>query len=227
MRQEKGKYLRLGSWFGGASYYFYFADFPEGVPETADKNEFGAYTKYTEYYEEFSYGKFGMITFEHTTEKVKCQRCDGHGVIPIGKGIRGIMQCDVCGGSGKIDMPVVNKESNMKKAIIFDYCFEAPDELVDFCKSIGYSNPDFANDFDLMFDQRVVEFCEKRVEPLWSERVYKGKESYAFRCGFAGAGYIREIDTSKVWNLRHNNVDAPIVNYVEVNTNKYGYLSVL
>lgn len=149
--------------------------------------------------------------------------------IPIfkGKGIRGIMQCDVCGGSGKIDMPVVNKESNMKKAIIFDYCFEAPDELVDFCKNIGYSNPDFANDFDLMFDQRVVKFCEKRVEPLWSERVYKGKESYAFRCGFAGAGYIREIDTSKVWNLRHNNVDAPIINYVEVNTNKYGYLSVL
>lgn len=196
--EENGKYLRLGSWFGGASYYFYFADFPEGVPETAEKNEFGAYTKYTEYYEEFSYGKFGMITFEHTTEKVKCQRCDGHGVIPIGKGIRGIMQCDVCGGSGKIDMPVVNKESNMKKAIIFDYCFEAPDELVDFCKSIGYSNPDFANDFDLMFDQRVVEFCEKRAEPLWSERVYKGKESYAFRCGFAGAGYIREIDTSKV-----------------------------
>lgn len=225
--EEKGKYLRLGSWFGGASYYFYFADFPEGVPETAEKNEFGAYTKYTEYYEEFSYGKFGMIAFEHTTEKVKCQRCDGHGVIPIGKGIRGIMQCDVCGGSGKIDMPVVNKESNMKKAIIFDYCFEAPDELVDFCKNIGYSNPDFANDFDLMFDQRVVEFCEKRVEPLWSERVYKGKESYAFRCGFAGAGYIREIDTSKVWNLRHNNVDAPIINYVEVNTNKYGYLSVL
>ena len=225
--EEKGKYLRLGSWFGGASYYFYFVDCPEGVPETAEKNEFGAYTKYTEYYEEFSYGKCGMITFEHTTEKVKCQRCDDHGIIPIGKGIRGIMQCDVCGGNGKIDMPVVNKESNMKKAIIFDYCFEAPDELVDFCKSIGYSNPDFANDFDLMFDQRVVEFCEKRVEPLWSERVYKGKESYAFRCGFAGAGYIREIDTSKVWNLRHNHVDAPIVNYVEVNTNKYGYLSVL
>lgn len=225
--EEKGKYLRLGGWLGGASYSFYFSDFPEGVPETAEKNEFGAYTKYTEFYEEFSYGKFGMITFKHTTEKVKCLRCDGHGVIPIGKGIRGIMQCEVCGGSGKINMPVVNKESNMKKAIIFDYCFEAPDELVDFCKSIGYSNPDFANDFDLMFDQRVVEFCEKRVEPLWSERVYKGKESYAFRCGFAGAGYIREIDTSKVWHLRHNNVDAPIINYVEVNTNKYGYLSVL
>lgn len=95
-------------------------------------------------------------------------------------------------------------------------------------KSYGYDgNPDFANDFDLMFDQRIIEFCEKRLEPLWSEKVYKGRESYAFRCGFAGAGYIREIDTSRVWNLRHNNVDAPIINYVEVSTNKYGYLSVL
>lgn len=59
--EEKGKYLRLGSWFGGASYYFYFAEQPEGVSETAERNEFGAYTKYTEYYEDFSYGKFGAI----------------------------------------------------------------------------------------------------------------------------------------------------------------------
>ena len=27
------------------------------------------------------------------------------------------------------------------KAILFDYYFEAPDELNDFCKSIGYDNP--------------------------------------------------------------------------------------
>ena len=206
--EEKGKYLRLGCWFGGASYYFYFADQTEGV-------------------EDFSYGKFGAITFEETTQKVKCKRCGGHGVIPIGKNIRGVMKCDVCSGSGEVEESAPMHESNMKKAILFDYCFEAPEELVDFCKSIGYSNPDFANDFDLMFDQRVIEFCEKRLEPLWSEKVYKGRESYAFRCGFAGAGYIREIDTSRVWNLRHNNVDAPIINYVEVSTNKYGYLSVL
>ena len=93
--EEKGKYLRLGSWFGGASYYFYFAEQPEGVSETAERNEFGAYTKYTEYYEDFSYGKFGAITFEETTQKVKCKRCGGHGVLPIGKNIRGVMKCNV------------------------------------------------------------------------------------------------------------------------------------
>ena len=41
-----GKYLRLGDWFGGAAFYFYFSD----TPQTGDK-------------EEFSYGKFGKIEF--------------------------------------------------------------------------------------------------------------------------------------------------------------------
>ena len=47
------------------------------------------------------------------------------------------------------------------KAILFDYYFEAPDELNDFCKSIGYDNPNYSNNFDLMFDQRVVELCRE------------------------------------------------------------------
>ena len=34
------------------------------------------------------------------------------------------------------------------KAILFDYYFEAPDELNDFCKSIGYDNPNYSNNFD-------------------------------------------------------------------------------
>ena len=55
------------------------------------------------------------------------------------------------------------------KAILFDYYFEAPDELNDFCKSIGYDNPNYSNNFDLMFDQRVVEFCKQRLSRLWNE----------------------------------------------------------
>ena len=66
------------------------------------------------------------------------------------------------------------------KAILFDYYFEAPDELNDFCKSIGYDNPNYSNNFNLMFDQRVVEFCKQRLSRLWNEQVYKGKESYKF-----------------------------------------------
>lgn len=113
------------------------------------------------------------------------------------------------------------------KAILFDYCFEAPDELDEFCKSIGYNNPNYFNNYDLMFDSRVVEFCEQRLSKLWNENVYKGRESYKFRCGFAGAGYIRDIDTTRKWRLKYNNVDAPIVNYVDICVNDYGYVSVV
>lgn len=113
------------------------------------------------------------------------------------------------------------------KAILFDYYFEAPDELNEFCRSIGYENPDYSNDFNLMFDQRVVNFCEKRLSDLWNEQVYKGKESYKFRIGFAGAGYIRDIDTTRKWRLQYNIVDAPLIDYVDIKVNDYGYVSIV
>ena len=113
------------------------------------------------------------------------------------------------------------------KAILFSRWFEAPDELNEFCKSIGYDNPDYSNNYDLMFDRRVVEFCEQRLSGLWNEKVYKGKESYKFRCGFAGAGYIREIDTTRKWRIKYNNVDAPIIDYADVNVNDYGHISLI
>ena len=113
------------------------------------------------------------------------------------------------------------------KAIIFDSCFEAPEELINFCKELGYEINNGFNRFDIMFDNRVVEFCEKRLSPLWDERVYKGKESYKFRVGFAGAGYIRDIDTTKKWVIEYNHVDSPIIKYVYINVNKYGYVSMI
>ena len=113
------------------------------------------------------------------------------------------------------------------KAILFDSYFEAPDELNDFCTSIGYKNLKYSTNFDLMFDQRIVEFCEKRLSRLWNEQVYKGKESYKFRVGFAGAGYIREIDTTRKWRIKYNNVDAPIIDYVDVNVNDYEHISLI
>ena len=112
------------------------------------------------------------------------------------------------------------------KAIIFGYDFDAPDELKDFIKSLGYDNFDYRS-FDIMFDSRVVEFCEQRLSPLWDEMVYKGKKNTYFRCGFAGAGYIRNIDICRKWNIKYNHVDAPIINYVDVSTNKYGYTKLI
>ena len=113
------------------------------------------------------------------------------------------------------------------KAILFPYWFEAPDELNEFCKSIGYNNPDYSNDYNLMFDSRIVEFCKQRLSNLWNEKVYKGRDSYKFRIGFAGAGYIRDIDTTRKWRIKYSNVDAPIIDYIDVKVNDYGLVSVV
>ena len=113
------------------------------------------------------------------------------------------------------------------KAVLFGYFFEAPDELKEFCENIGYKNHDYSTNYDLMFDSRIVEFCEQRLSSLWDEKVYKGKENYKFRCGFAGAGYIRDIDTTRKWRLKYNNVDSPIIDYVDIHVNDYGHISVV
>lgn len=112
------------------------------------------------------------------------------------------------------------------KAIIFSSWFEAPDELNDFCRKLGYRNLDYLNNFDLMFDSRVVEFCEQNLSKFGKEKVYKGKSSNKFKIGFAGAGYIRDIDTTKKWILKYNNMNIPIIDYVNININNYGYVSV-
>lgn len=115
------------------------------------------------------------------------------------------------------------------RAIIFSQYFEAPDELMEFCNNIGYtgSRYSYSSNYDMMFDERVVEFCEQRLSRLWDEKVYRGRESYKFRCGFAGAGYIREVDTTQKWRLKYNNVDAPIIDYVDIHINDYGYTTVV
>lgn len=59
-----GKYIHLGNWFGGAAFYFSLTDKPEGIYETAIKAKDGSVIEYTEWYEEFSYGKLGEIEFD-------------------------------------------------------------------------------------------------------------------------------------------------------------------
>lgn len=108
------------------------------------------------------------------------------------------------------------------KAVIFSSWFEPSDEFINYIKCLGYAT--FSKyDYDMMFDPRIVSFCEKRASKLWGEYVYKGKASYEFRCGFAGAGYIRDIDITKKWIITHNHVDSIIIKYVDVHTNKYGH----
>lgn len=112
-------------------------------------------------------------------------------------------------------------------AIIFSNLFEPNDEFKQFYESIGYQTDKIASNFDLMFDPRVVDFCKNRLSKLWGEKVYKGKESSKFRCGFAGAGYIRDIDITRPWIIKYNHVDAPIIEYVSIDINTYGRLKLV
>lgn len=131
------------------------------------------------------------------------------------------MYMDIGIGGGIFRNKILRGKS--MKAIIFSDWFEAPDELIEFCNSIGYDNPNFSSNFDLIFDSRIVDFCEQRLTELWDENVYIGKTSSRYKIGFAGVGYIREIDTTKKWRLKYNNMDVPTIDYVDIYVNEYGY----
>lgn len=110
------------------------------------------------------------------------------------------------------------------KAILFSRGFKAPDELAEIINFSYHSHSLLKQHYLIMFEPEIIEFCEQRLSPLYGEYVYKGKESSEFKCGFAGAGYIRDIDTSRKWTIESNSVGAPIITYVEVRTiQPYGY----
>lgn len=113
----------------------------------------------------------------------------------------------------------------LMKAIIFSDWFQPTDEFKEFCHSLGYTDENYNKNFNLMFDERVIKFCEERLTELWDEKVYRGRESTSFRVGFCGSGYIREIDVDKKWVIERSNVDAPIITYVEPEVNRYGFFS--
>lgn len=113
------------------------------------------------------------------------------------------------------------------KAVIFSPWFEAPDELKELYMSFGRVFHHSGFDFKVSFDPRVVEFCENRAEDLWGERVYKGRSNYKYRIGFAGAGYIRDIDTTRKWRIGLNRVESPIIEYIDVVSDEFGRTNIV
>ena len=62
--ESKGKYIHMGSWFGGAAFYLYMSDEPQGDYDYRIEDKNGAIVGYTKYEEDFSYGKLGKIEFD-------------------------------------------------------------------------------------------------------------------------------------------------------------------
>ena len=108
------------------------------------------------------------------------------------------------------------------KAIVFSQYFEAPDELDNYCTELGYKEPDYTSP-DIMFDQRIIDFCQERFyKSTGSEGCYIGRPSKDFLCGYAGAGYIRYIDTSRLWHIDFNlGRGTPTIQYLNIIINDH------
>lgn len=112
----------------------------------------------------------------------------------------------------------------MQKVLLMSNVFEAPDEFIKYIKSLGYNSYDYKKNFKLMFDEKVINFVEKRTTEFMNKKIYKGKKSYEYRIGFAGLAVVKEVDTSKEWIISYDNLDIPFIQYIDLNINEYGYV---
>ena len=120
----------------------------------------------------------------------------------------------------------VKKKSKIKKIIAFSPIFEPDDDFKEYFKSLGYSC--FIIDkFKMMHDQRIVEYVENNSVKLLGRNVLKGKKDYNYRIGFCGTASVLEVDTSRTWKIKYNNMDFPYVKYCSINVDKYGEIIVI
>ena len=112
------------------------------------------------------------------------------------------------------------------KVLYFDRHFEPKQEFIDYISSLGYKY--WWNNLTLKTDPRVIKFVEDRLEILWgNDHMYKGRESYNYRIGFAGAAIVLDVDETRKWDLKFTQTDYPIVRYVDVLTDVTGYTRVV
>lgn len=110
----------------------------------------------------------------------------------------------------------------MRKEIIFTSgIFELDDKFKKFLRGIGYT---YLSE-EAREDARVIQFIKDNGTSFWGYLVYKGRESYNFKIGFAGFAYIINVDTSKQWILEYTDTDLRKVSYVKVNTSNNGMIS--
>lgn len=113
-----------------------------------------------------------------------------------------------------------------RKALIFDSWFEAPDNLIDYIVSLGYNKRNYKNNFDLMFDERVIDFVKNNLKTFRGNNRFQGKESYNFKIGFAGCVSIVEVDTTRPWIVEYGNDDGVKIKYIKIEKNEYGYVTI-
>lgn len=78
---------------------------------------------------------------------------------------------------------------------------------------------------EMSFDPRIVQYVKDHNNwHAWDKAEYamRGAPSSRFKIGFAGTATVIEVDTDKMWYIRHSNGDVPYPAYVKVEKSKYG-----
>lgn len=111
-------------------------------------------------------------------------------------------------------------------AVIFSSDFIPPPELTNYLMSIGYIEPQFYQNWELAFNPLVVDFIKLRLKTHFNnDRYYEGREDCRYMCGHAGSAHVLDIDTTKPWVITYDNQGRPHINYVEIDINEYGLLT--
>lgn len=119
---------------------------------------------------------------------------------------------------------------NIRKFVVFDGGFNPTKEFNEFLESIGYSGDAISSNItDMNFDSRIVEYINDHRDGtlMWNKQCYpfiKGRLTLERLVGYTGRAIIAEVDTDRLWRLRVTNY-IPMITYVSVNTNKYGFTS--
>lgn len=106
------------------------------------------------------------------------------------------------------------------KVVVMDAIFEPDDDFKQFLEANELTI--YCNEFT--YSEKVVNYIETHCN--WHgyrnhTPAIKGASSYEYKIGFCGACFVVDVDTSKLWTIKWNDVDEPYPCYISIKKDKY------
>ena len=116
----------------------------------------------------------------------------------------------------------------IKKIIVYSDFFNAPKELKDLAKELGYSS---YQDENFVIDARAVAFVESKFKRY--ENIYKGESRKGELIRSGGFAQVVKVDTDRTWMLEDYDFDYDAgitgykhVRYVDVSIDSNGRVTI-
>lgn len=116
----------------------------------------------------------------------------------------------------------------IKKIIVYSDFFNAPEDLKDFAKQLGYSS---YQDENFVSDARAVAFVESKFKRY--ENIYKGEPRKGELIRSGGFAQVVKVDTDRTWMLEDYDFDYDAgitgykhVRYVDVSIDSNGRVTI-